>query len=1178
MSNTLAPLEPGLMILQGNRLEDLRDLLTQWIRVHPLEPLENECILVQSNGIAQWLRMALARDEGGCGIAAALQVDLPGRFLWQTYRSVFDDLPQMSPFDKAPLTWRLYHLLGAWWQDDTGEYSAQLEPLRGFLSQDSEPRRQHQLAANIADLYDQYQVYRADWLQAWENGDDVLIDAKGNRRPLELADAWQPLLWRWLVADIQADDRLGDQPWARASRAGIHQAVIARCAQFSPDRRPPDLPRRVVVFGISSLPRQTLALLEALAPFTQILIFASNPCRHYWGDLIPDRDLLRREYRRIGARKIPADLTRENLHLHGHPLLASWGRQGRDYLHLLDEHDDPENYRERVRRAIHQSVDLYRDPLDERDCLLTQLQSDILELRPLSERQAAETVIDPEVDDSLQFLVAHSPQREVEILHDQLLATLEEARSEGRDLPPREILVMVPDINVYAPHIQAVFGRHATVGDEPDPRFIPFHIADQGQRGRNTLLIALEKLLELPTLRLTVSELVDLLEVAALRERYGLSESDLPRLESWIRGASIRWGLNAQQRADLGLPAREENTWAFGLRRLLLGFANGATGPWKDIEPHDEAAGLEAAVLGPLAQLLEDLEATRKQLEQPQRPAEWIRLLTNLVDTFFAPTSKADAWAIESLELQLERLEQVWSCAGLQESKLPVQVVRDELFAALDQPSLTQKFLGGAVNFATLMPMRAIPFTQVWLLGMNDGDYPRRVRPADFDLMARDYRPGDRSRREDDRYLFLEALLSAREKLVISWVGRSLRDNSTRPPSVLVGQLRDHIAAGWHLAGHDGKATGIAAGEALLEALTTEHPLQPFSQQYFRPDRDPRLFTYASEWRRTHDPATASLPEQPHTAWEPDGPISLKDLAEFLRRPVRTYYRRRLGIDWQEPKDILNDEEPFQIDGLDRWSLIDQVIGQITAALARTPEQPVDSLLERACDHVQHSGRLAVPPFGTHQRKQLQDEVGTPLQSYLERWQTSNPIQSVSIRLEETGLILEDSLHELRETPSGARIQLTLQPSRLHEGKRIKWHHLLRLWPAHLAAQRDAPTETIILGPDTNLRLPPLTPEEADQTLRVLLRGYRLGLTQLLPLPCKTAFAALDPADNPGKVYEGDHNRQGEIDDHPAFSRFWPDYETLEGCSLFMAQAEALYGPLRSTLATDRQEEESDND
>lgn len=1185
MTSSLAPLQPGFMLLQGNRLEDLRDLLSHWIVSHPLHPLEHECILVQSNGIAQWLKMALARDEGGCGIAAAMNVDLPGRFLWQVYRSVFDELPKISPYDKGPLTWRLYQLLHNWPALEerlraSGEPIEALEPLHGFLNQDEDPRRLHQLAANLADLYDQYQVYRADWLAAWERHEDVIITAQMQQQPLEPTDRWQAILWRLLVVDVQDDGQLAasDSPWARASRASIHQAVIAACAHYSPEQRPTGLPRRVLVFGISSLPRQTLDLLHAIAPFTQVLVFASNPCQHYWGDIVEGKELLRQEYKRMSARKVPADLSHEDLHLAGHPLLASWGKQGRDYLHLLDEQDTPEAYREYL-AAIQKSIDIYRDPLDDSDCLLAQLQSDIFDLRPLQERQEMGTTVDPEQDDSLQFIVAHSAQREVEILHDQLLHAFAQAHARGEPLPPRDVLVMVPDIHVYAPHIQAVFGRYAGSSDERDPRFLPFHIADQGQRGQNTLLIAFESILKVSRSRFRVSELLDLLDTPAVRERYQLEAADLPRLTEWIRGANIRWGLDAKQRAELGLPAEEQNTWLFGMRRLLLGFASGSSGAWLGMEPHDEVAGLEAVLLGPLTQLLTDLAHTRAQLQTLHTPEAWLNIMQEITQRFFTEVSQADSWALTTIETQLEQLELTWQHGGLTEHLLPLEVVSEELLGALDQPTLTQKFLGGAINFATLMPMRAIPFQQVWLLGMNDGDYPRSVRPADFDLMAKHYRPGDRGRREDDRYLFLEALLSARKKLVISWVGRSIRDNTERPPSVLVGQLRDHIQAGWSLA--DG-------AESLLAALTTEHPLQAFSPRYFieasteseQYANDIRLRTFAHEWQSVLQQTLAAQPpvqEWPRLpTWHPENSVSIRQLNDFLRCPAEALYKERFNVHTAREADVPLDVESFEFNGLEAWGLKDKLI--LDTFEMGLSEQEYAAKLQQTLTKLVHQGALIDGALGEHQGREMSQLLPDLFQVWQQVCKGFTPLamprsRPFEVLIEGHAIAVElSSQYLMQHNESNQFQQVIVQTSDLVKDKKYTWRNLTRPWLQHVFTQvlMKQPVPTHVLTPKGTTCMPGLTFAEAEKALTQLVTSWWQGMQSPLPTALNLGIQWVETKakgkPNEAALERAEKSYPKDADYAEYFAAIYPDFNALEAHPDFISITEALYTPLYQAI------------
>ncbi|MGM0982733.1 MAG: exodeoxyribonuclease V subunit gamma [Pseudomonadota bacterium] len=1182
-------LQPGFMVIHGNRLEALRGLAVAWMRRHPLGPLENETILVQSNGISQWLKLALAEDEGngGAGIAAALDVTLPARFLWQAYRSVLgeDAVPPISPFDKPRLVWRLMRLLPALLDSPT------FAPLARFLAEDDDLRKRHQLAERLADLFDQYQVYRADWLAAWAAGDDVILTARGETRPLDESQRWQAELWRALRDDI------GEEGLS-SSRAAVHERFIEACRTLDPGSpqltvekdRPTGLPRRVIVFGISSLPAQTLEALAAMARVSQVLLCVHNPCRHYWADIIEHKDLLRAERRRQQRRPgMPADLAETELHLHAQPLLAAWGKQGRDYLRLLDEFDEQQAYRGLFEGEALR-IDLFDSPLGEtpeetEPSLLRQLQDDILELRPLAETRETWPAVDPARDHSLRFQVAHSALREVEILHDQLLA----AFSEDPTLKPRDILVMVPDVDQYAAAVQAVFGRL----DPDDPRHIPFTLSDQASRHRLPLLIALEQLLRLPELRLSVSDLLDLLEVPAIRARFAIPESGLPTLRRWIEGAGIRWGLDARQRQSLDLPeGLTANTWAFGLRRLLLGYAVGdaAEGHWQGIEPYDDIGGLEAALAGPLVALIDTLEAQWQTLAEPCDVATWGERLSRLLEACFLAEADQDLMALTRLEQALDAWQESAEEAGLTEP-LPLSVVREHWLAQVDEASLSQRFLAGAVNIATLMPMRAIPFRHVCLLGMNDADYPRVQRPLDIDLMAQDYRPGDRSRREDDRYLFLEALLSARDRLSISWVGRSIIDNTEQPPSVLLGQLRDHLARGWRLAGHEDDD-----GKALLATLTTEHPLQPFSEDYFREGSS--LATYAHEWRELHRPEAEPAPppaaEPPMAPFRQESPLALAQLCHFLKAPVQAFYNTRLKVHLETEAMERLDHEPFTLDGLDHWQLQHALIEASRAAVeAGEPHEPA---MLATLERLERQGRLAMGGFAEQMRDKLVEPMETLFADYrqvLDEWPHAldEPLD-VSLDLRDAlgdGQTLEDWLGELRVNDAMERCRVLLTTSSLVKKSKYQWRHWLTPWVAHLAGQLEGPMTTRLLSRAGGGTLAPIPAEQARAHLADIAAAWQLGMATPLPLARDTAFAWLEKGGTPqamqrclageaseedakawkaletafhGSGYNGDHGERGR---DPYLMRQWPALEALVQSSEgggFAELAERLYAPL----------------
>jgi exodeoxyribonuclease V gamma subunit len=1128
----LVPIEPGLMVLHGNRLEDLRDLLTAWLARAPLRPLENELMLVQSNGIAQWLKLALARApaEGGLGISAAIDVQLPGRFLWAAYRAVLgrEAVAATSPFDKSRLTWRLLRLIPQHLHEDD------FTPLRDFLGDDPDWQKRHQLAARVADLFDQYQVYRADWLDDWEHGRNDLHDALRDRRtPLTADQRWQPLLWRRLLEDVGPALR-------HSHRAAVHQAFVERVAAL--DTRPPALPRRIVVFGMSSLPQQTLEALTALARFSQVLLVVANPCRHYWADIIEERELLKASQRRQRDKPgLPAQARYEDLHLHAHPLLAAWGKQGRDYIRLLDGYDQPERYRQQF-AAIDRGIDLFQDV--EGDGLLQQVQQAILDLEPLPAAPAQRKPWHAD-DASLHFHVAHNPQREVEILHDQLLAMFEHAAQAGRPLAPRDVIVMVPDIQTYAPHVQAVFGRLPA----SDPRHLPYSVADQPTRGSAPLIVALEHLLALPESRFAVSEVLDLLDVPALRARFGFDETGLPTLRRWIEEAGIRWGLDGEQKRSLELPALEQNSWRFGLRRMLLGYAVGDGEALDDIAPYAEVGGLDAALLGPLSLLLDRLEHTWQLLGTPATPAAWCERLRALLGDFFDNGDEQDALRLNRLGDALDDWQQACNEAGFADP-IPLAIVREHWLQAIDESRLSQRFMGGAVSFGTLMPMRAIPFRVVCLLGMDDGAYPRQQTPVDFDLMAQPghSRPGDRSRREDDRYLFLEAQLSARDALHVSWVGRSARDNSTLPPSVLVGQLRDYLAAGWHIDGDADADRG--AGARLLDALTTDYPLQPFSRRYFSAADDRRVFTYAREWQQAHRTTASPATPTALAPWQPDASLGIGQLQRFMAKPVAYFFNQRLKVHFGTDNDDALDDEPFALDGLQRYSATQTVLH---AAIDPTVTDPGHTIA-RAAQRLHDEGLLPPGGFGAV----LQAEIAEQVEALAGSWREACrdwPLTGDKHELHHASgdLLIEDWLIDLRRDAAGRHRRLELVNGALltREGD-LRHEKLIPAWIVHLLANANGlAMRTRVIGVDAQPGLRELSRDEAVALLEQLLTALRAGMQSPLPVSSKSACAWLRSEKNPLAAatlcHEGNAfaHIPGEVGTDPCLARAWPRFELM---------------------------------
>ena len=1102
-----------LRVYHSNRLDVLEALMEFIVERERLDdPFEPEMILVQSTGMAQWLQMTLSQKFG---IAANIDFPLPASFIWDMFVRVLPEIPKESAFNKQSMSWKLMTLLPQLLERED------FTLLRHYLTDDSDKRKLFQLSSKAADLFDQYLVYRPDWLAQWETGH--LVEGLGE------AQAWQAPLWKALV---EYTDELGQPRWHRAN---LYQRFIETLE--SATTCPPGLPSRVFICGISALPPVYLQALQALGKHIEIHLLFTNPCRYYWGDIKDPAylaKLLTRQRRHsFEDRELPLFRDSENAGQLfnsdgeqdvGNPLLASWGKLGRDYIYLLSDLESS------------QELDAFVDVTP--DKLLHNIQSDILELENRAvagvnieefSRSDNKRPLDP-LDSSITFHVCHSPQREVEVLHDRLLAMLEEDPT----LTPRDIIVMVADIDSYSPFIQAVFGS------APADRYLPYAISDRRARQSHPVLEAFISLLSLPDSRFVSEDVLALLDVPVLAARFDITEEGLRYLRQWVNESGIRWGIDDDNVRELELPATGQHTWRFGLTRMLLGYAmESAQGEWQSVLPYDESSGLIAELVGHLASLLMQLNIWRRGLAQERPLEEWLPVCRDMLNAFFLPDAETEA-AMTLIEQQWQAI--ISEGLGAQYGDaVPLSLLRDELALRLDQERISQRFLAGPVNICTLMPMRSIPFKVVCLLGMNDGVYPRQLAPLGFDLMSQKPKRGDRSRRDDDRYLFLEALISAQQKLYISYIGRSIQDNSERFPSVLVQELIDYIGQSHYLPGDE--ALNCDESEARVKAhLTCHHTRMPFDPQNYQPGN---LQSYAREWLPAASQAGKAHSEfvQPLPFTLPET-VPLETLQRFWAHPVRAFFQMRLQVNFRTEDSEIPDTEPFILEGLSRYQINQQLLNVLVE------QDDAERLFRR----FRAAGDLPYGAFGEifwetqcQEMQQLADRVIACRQ----------PGQSMEIDLACNGVQITGWLPQVQ--PDGL---LRWRPSLLSVAQGMQ------LWLEHLVycASGGNGESRLFLRKDGEWRFPPLAAEQALHYLSQLIEGYREGMSApLLVLPesggawLKTCYDAQNDAmlDDDStlqkartkflQAYEGNMMVRGEGDDI-WYQRLWRQLtpETME--------------------------------
>ncbi len=1058
-------------VYHSNQISLLKDLLLALMKQSPLShPFENETVLVQSPGMAQWLQLEIAQSTG---IAANIDFPLPASFIWQQFKHVLDDVPDNSPFNKQSMTWQIMKLLPDCLEDE--DFSA----LKEYLEDDEHLRKRFQLSGKVADIFDQYLVYRPEWIDNWETLQDSQVSLEHLQPEWLDTHLWQAKLWRLLVNSIKE----GFQSQGKAyHRAGLYQDFLSTLATKTTEQLT-HLPKRIFVFGISSLPESYLQALLGLAEHCDVHFLLTNPCRYYWGDIVDPKLLAKRFAQSRPKVSVKAgeveqlkasSWQKDEAHLAwassgdiesevGNPLLASMGKMGRDFLYQLYSLEQ-------------QEIDAFVDI--DRDSLLHNLQADILDLTDSSTQTLKDPSLRIEIDDndnSLSLHACHSVMREVEVLHDNLLTMFEL----DPKLTPKDIIVMVPNIDAYAPYVEAVFSRSGT------GITIPFSISDVSAQQENPILASFLQLLNLQQSRYTREDILALLEVPAILNRFSIKQSEFDLLQHWITESGIRWGLNDQSAKQWELPALTQNNWLFGLKRMLLGYAM-SDNLFEGIAPYDEVQGLQGDLLGRFIEFIDTLIDLEANLNKEVSCAEWQLFINHLIDDFYLE-DEDNSVLFSQIRQQMQMLSEQTAQAKF-DQPLSLMVLVEYLQEHLSSQSNSQRFLAGQVNFCTLMPMRSIPFKVVCLLGMNDGLYPRSLLPMGFDLMVGHRKRGDRSRRDEDRYLFLEALLSAQSNFYVSYIGKDISDNSEKMPSVLVSELLNYIQQSFILTSqHESllESESLDNGQLekqLLASLIHHYPMQSFSEQYFQG----KQITYQQSWWNAATQLSADQAEinQPLPLLQSEL-IELTSLIRFLQNPCKAFFNQGLNVYFEIDDIDQENDEPFALDNLQQYMLKKQ---QFENGLD-------DQALTDLYVGLQAQGKLPVGEFATlifNKDLQVMVDLAGVYSGYF-----IGDIEQINVDIPFDQKRLVGALDDHCENGL-----VRIKPGN------IKGKDLLKLWVEHLSycIVHGQHLNATLFGQTKGHYFEEIPADYAHQRLAELLALYQQGLQQALPFFVESAY------------------------------------------------------------------------
>ena len=991
----------------ANKMENLLVLLDKIQQLSPLPVFAQDTVIVQNAGMQHWLNMSLAEQRG---ISMNMRYALPSQFLWHLIRNLAsdEDVPEQSPYSREVLAWRIDTLLASnevlnddafnvasdYWRSSNDKAEGVADVAENYSN--AEQLKRYQLACQLADLYEQYLIFRPEWIHAWHQGEFPAYDQQANSSTnntegsdesnaenstesnVDSNAIWQGKLWHLLVREQPYDPR-------------ELVALAIKNLQNSDKLKAQALPMRISFFGINAMAPLWLEFINALSQQIDVHFFHLNPCYAYWGDVVTEKNAIEAWLKGNDFSADADDITdTHNTDLAdinqqvGNPLLANLGQQGREFMALLYQYStiNIEVFESAVAdlasaQGESRELEIASNYHSSQASVLACVQEDILSLSD-ARHAVSEVEIEAEssakqeqakVDGSILITSAHSALREVQGLHDWLLHQFNQDKS----LTPKDVLVMCPQVEQYAPYVNAVFTRGwQDIADEVPP--LPCSIADRISKDAEPLVAAFAQLLTLPDSRFQVSSLIALLRLPAMQARFGLNLDDIEKITHWLEISSVHWGLDKthkqqvlaqsqsaaidnseQASADLN-NASDSFTWQQGLSRLMRGFAfadHSVIYQNQMLLPTIE--GGDSELLGKLMLIIEQLQLTAVSMSKARSAAQWQLFLFDFLQQLFDDENDNGLNVIRSA---IESLVEYCQHASYN-NEISLAVIRDFLNSHFSQPDPGRQFMIGQVTFCSMLPMRSIPFKIIAVLGLNDGEFPRQRQPLSFDLMTTTpAQLGDRSRRGDDRYLFLEAIISARQALYLSYQGKNIKNNKDRQPSLVLKELMEYLARGygWQLLGLNHEL------ESNKKSQVRQLPMQAFSEKNYLGE----FASFDANWLslgRENNPVpaeelaekTISISEHERSVSNELGQVSeeetvlASEVIRFYQHPSRYYGQQALYLYLDSSDTLINDVEPFVPNRLDSYLLREDLLNFYLA--------PAQS--KQSCEDILLSARLS---------------------------------------------------------------------------------------------------------------------------------------------------------------------------------------------------------------------------
>ncbi|WWO99628.1 MAG: exodeoxyribonuclease V subunit gamma [Candidatus Dasytiphilus stammeri] len=795
------------IIYHSNQLEILKDLMCYHLKTLSFDdPFSSEEIVVPSTSIIPWLEMAISEV---IGITANINFTIPETFIWNILVCIFHDIPPENMFSQEKIKWKIMAIIPQLLNQP------EFQMFKQYFSINPDKNQLFILASYLSELYYQYLIYRPEWLIEWENKKFTEIDP---------SQIWQVYLWYEVINYTKKLDQ------SICHIANLSLYFLKKIPQLNKINFL-NLPKRIFIFNISRLPPLYLTILEAISKHIDIHLFLVNPCRHYWSDI--------NEYKQETT---------------SNPILKSWGKLGRDNFYLLSQFEQTHE------------IDAFVDLKKER--MLSSLQQDILELEDyttifFSENSLQKKRLFNINDNSIQIHISYGLQRELEVLQDRLYDLI----TNDSTLTLNDIIVMVTDIDLYAPFIQAIFGNTQS------KCYLPFHICDQSINQLYPLLVrSFISLLRIVEENFSLDKIFSLLEIPAFAIKFKINKENLAKLHQVL------------SEYPKNIKDEDEN-------QIKL-----------FIELNEKKIGTQ--LVEGICEIYRKLSQWRSFLFKSRFPSDWKNICSEIINDFFLIDANTDQEVVAVLTFIKHKwyviLEDAIHSSHPHE-KISIQLLYNELIMKLNQIKLNMSFMKNCINFCALTSIRLIPFRVVCILGMNDGIYPRTSSSISYNLIMKNPKIGDISQRDNDRYLFLETLLSARDIFYLSYIGTSIAGNFLKKfPSIFINEILNYIVHSYYWPNNN-------VSDFDNNANKIRNHLQYFHDKYSD------LVLNNDNGMKKPNLNNMVLPKK--KIYE----LNIQKFFYFWKHPIRAFFNNRLGVKFLYPEKMTYSDQPFFLDKLNYY-------------------------------------------------------------------------------------------------------------------------------------------------------------------------------------------------------------------------------------------------------------------